>query len=212
MRGLYPIIDLCHVTARGHDPLDFARRVLAVRPVLVQLRAKRASAKDTLALLRALRPLCRNAQVPLFANDRPDLAVYAGCDGVHVGQEDLSVGDVRRVAPSLQVGVSTHNRQQLQAALATKPDYVAFGPVFATRSKERPDPVVGLDTLAEAGRLARAVGCPLVAVGGIDLGRASAIAAVGAVGAVIGALLPTGGSLETLTDHARALHRALGGQ
>jgi len=212
MRGLYPIIDLDCVSARGHELLDFARCVLAARPALVQLRAKHASARDTVALLRALRPLCCQAQVPLFANDRPDLALYAGCDGVHVGQEDLSVGDVRRATPSLLVGVSTHNRRQLQGALATKPDYVAFGPVFATRSKERPDPVVGLGALAEAARLARAAGCPLVAIGGIDQGRAPAIAAVGAVGAVIGALLPTDGTLETVAECARALHRALGGQ
>jgi thiamine-phosphate pyrophosphorylase len=211
MRGLYPIIDVDALRARSLAPLEFARRVIGAGPELVQLRAKHASARETLELLRALRPLCRAAGVGLFANDRPDLAVLAECDGVHVGQADLGVHDVRRFAPGLRVGVSTHNGEQLRAALRARPDYVAFGPVFETQSKQQPDPVVGLCGLAAAAHQAHRAACPLVAIGGINLERAPSVAALGAVGAVIGALLPPTGSLDQVGELARALHAALGG-
>src|SRR5262245_37247673 len=131
-RGLYPIVDVGTLSARGLSIVDFAARVLAARPTLLQLRAKALGARETLELLRALAPRCGEAGTLLFANDRPDLAVLAGADGVHVGQSDLEVGEVRRFAPSLKVGVSTHSTSELEAALAQRPDYVAFGPVFAT--------------------------------------------------------------------------------
>ena len=211
MRGLYPIIDLDALGARRIPVLDFARRVLAARPPLVQLRAKQASPRETLAWLRDLLPGCRAAGTLLFANDRPDLAVMGGCDGVHVGQTDLRVPDVRRVAPNLRVGVSTHDPEQLAEALEQQPDYVAYGPVFATASKAQADPVVGLDGLAAAARAAVAAGCPLVAIGGIDLEQAPRIAELGVAGAAIGALLPPDGALDRVEDLTRALHQALGG-
>ena len=131
-RGLYPIVDAAALRARGIAIVDFAREVVAARPPLLQLRAKELGARETLDLLRALLPLCRAAGTLLFTNDRPDLAVLAGADGVHVGQSDLSVADVRSFAPSLKVGTSTHDAAELEAALAARPDYVAFGPVGAT--------------------------------------------------------------------------------
>ena len=90
-------------------------------------------------------PLAARAGVPLYANDRPDLALLARCDGVHVGQDDVPVALVRKVAPGLRVGLSTHDAAQVEAALEEGPDYLAVGPVFATASKDRPSPVVGLD-------------------------------------------------------------------
>src|SRR6185503_17067968 len=97
-RGLYPIVDVAAVRARGLSVTDFSARVLEARPPLLQLRAKELGARETLELLSALVPLCRAAGTLLFANDRPDLAVLAGADGVHVGQSDLSVAEVRRFA------------------------------------------------------------------------------------------------------------------
>src|SRR5579883_2868346 len=101
MRGLYAIADLAALAARRIDPLAFADAVLAARPAALQLRAKEAPPRDTLALLRALAPRCHGAGVPLVANDRPDLAVLAGCDAVHVGQDDMPVDRVLRIAPGL---------------------------------------------------------------------------------------------------------------
>jgi thiamine-phosphate pyrophosphorylase len=211
MRGLYPIVDLDTLALRGLSAVDFARAVLTVRPPLLQLRAKQCRARDTLAVLRALRPLCTQSGTLLFANDRPDLALLAGCDGVHVGQTDLTVADVRAFAPRLRVGVSTHDPEQLRTALSWDPAYVAYGPVFPTHSKDRPDPVVGLEGLASACAVARASGCPVVAIGGITLERAPGVAELGALGAVIAGLCPEEATLDEVRSRAMDLHRALGG-
>lgn len=211
MRGLYAIVDLDALKSAKITALAFAERVLEARPPLLQVRAKTAAARETLELLRRLAPPCRAAGTLLYANDRLDLALLAGADGVHVGQDDLPIADVRRVAPGLRVGVSTHTPEQLARALAEHPDYVAYGPVFATGSKARPDPVVGLDALAAAARAARAAGCPLVAIGGIDLQRAPLVAGHADLGAVISALVPDDDNLERVAERARELHAALGG-
>jgi thiamine-phosphate pyrophosphorylase len=211
VRGLYPIVDVGALSARGLPIAHFAKQVLAVKPRMLQLRAKLLNGREMLAVLQEIRPLCRAAGTLLFANDRADLALLAECDGVHVGQDDLSIREVRRFAPSLRVGISTHSLDQLEKALAERPDYVAFGPVYETRSKDRPDPTVGLDGLAAAGKLCAAAGCPLVAIGGIDRVRAAEIATRATFGAVIADLLPEGDRLEEVGARARALHEALGG-
>jgi thiamine-phosphate pyrophosphorylase len=187
-RGLYPIVDIDALSARGLSPLSFAEAVLSARPPLLQLRNKSGSARDSLALLRALVPLCRRVGTLLFANDRPDLALLAGADGVHLGQSDLPIGAARRLAPALLVGLSTHSLPELDEALGERPSYVAFGPVFDTGSKRNPERVVGLDALSEAGARARAAGVPLVAIGGLDLARAALVAPHAELGAVIAAL------------------------
>ncbi|HMJ14288.1 MAG TPA: thiamine phosphate synthase [Polyangiaceae bacterium] len=211
MSGLYPIIDVDSLAALKLPVLDFARAVLETQPKLVQLRAKHLSARETLDLLRALRPLCPRGTTELFANDRPDLALLADCDGVHVGQDDLPVSAVRQFAPSLKIGVSTHSLAQLDAALQARPDYAAFGPIFATESKARPDPVVGVEALVEAARRARAQGCSIVAIGGISAGNAAQLAGHGVLAAVIAALVPPDGDLESVADRARDLQAALQG-
>src|SRR5688572_22477302 len=93
VRGLYAIIDADFLTERGLEPLPYLEAVLSVHPAAVQLRAKSLAARDTLALLRALRARCAAAHVRLFANDRPDLAILANCDGVHLGQTDMDLED-----------------------------------------------------------------------------------------------------------------------
>lgn len=208
MRGLYAILDIDTLASSGQEPLAFAERVLRARPAALQLRAKSLEARATLALLGPLQVACSAARVPLFCNDRIDLALIARADGVHVGQHDPPVAVVRRLAPELRVGVSTHDLEQLEAALAERPDYVAFGPVYATQSKRNPDPVVGISTLDEAGRRCRKAGVPLVAIGGITLERASEVSRAADAAAVISALYGGPGTIE---ERARALHLALGG-
>jgi thiamine-phosphate pyrophosphorylase len=216
MRGLYAIVDTTALRARAIDPVAFARAVLDARPAALQLRAKDLPEDEFLTLLRAIAPLCRDAGVSFVANDRADLGALAGCDGVHLGQEDLAIEDVRRVAPGLRVGLSTHTPEQLVRALGFAPAYVAYGPVFATASKAKPDPVVGLLGLQAAAALARRAGVPLVAIGGISLERAAEVGAVADVGAVIAGLLPPPGAhdsaetvLAAVTARAVALHAAL---
>lgn len=167
MAQLYPIIDVEACQRVGVAPLVAARALLALQPPQLQLRAKREPPGRTLALLRELRALLAGSATQLVANDRPDLALLAGCDGVHLGQEDLPLSEARRFAPNLRIGVSTHDLEQLRAALAGSPDYVAFGPIFPTSSKAGHESCVGPDALARAAELTRAAGVPLVAIGGI---------------------------------------------
>jgi len=182
--GLYAILDLDVFRSRGVDPArsgvaeSIADAMIAGGATTLQLRAKHEGGRDTLALLRRLAPVARRHGVPLFANDRVDLAVLAGVDGVHVGQDDLALADVRTISRELLVGVSTHDAHQLSSAMAAEPDYLAFGPVFGTRSKERPDPTVGLDGVARSVALAGAR--PLVVIGGIERTNVSSVRAAGA--------------------------------
>jgi thiamine-phosphate pyrophosphorylase len=190
MRGLYVIVDVGALTARHVDPVLFAEAVLSARPAALQLRAKQVPSRDALSLLRAIAPMCHRASVPLVVNDRPDWASLAGCDMVHVGQSDMAIEQVRRLAPGLGVGVSTHTMQQLDAALAARATYVAFGPVFETSTKVAPDPVVGISGLREAHARASAMGIPLVAIGGVTRERAPSLVGIADAVAVIADLLP----------------------
>lgn len=128
------------------------------------------------------------ASVTLFMNDRADLCLAAGFDGVHLGQEDLSPEGARVVVGNRRwIGVSTHNIEQARSADAAPVDYIAIGPVFATATKENPDAVVGLEGV----RAVRAItNKPLVAIGGITRGNARAVIEAGADAvAVIGDIL-----------------------
>lgn len=111
-------------------------------------------------------------------NDRADLGLAADFDGVHVGQDDLSPESVRKIiGPNRWLGVSTHNPEQVAEADKTSADYLAIGPVFSTSSKEKPDPVVGLEGVRRARQL---TGKPLVAIGGITRANAFSVIEAGA--------------------------------
>jgi thiamine-phosphate pyrophosphorylase len=181
----YPIVDAGMVPPERVGALVAALAGAGAR--IVQLRAKsladgvfERAAREAVAAAHAAGAL-------LVVNDRPDVARLAGADGVHVGQDDLAPADVRAILPAGIVGLSTHDHAQLAAAAASGADYVAVGPVFATTSKERPDPVVGLELVRAARAMTRA---PLVAIGGITAANAADVIAAGADGvAVISALL-----------------------
>jgi thiamine-phosphate pyrophosphorylase len=130
---------------------------------------------------------------------------------VHVGQTDAAPEMVRRIAPGLGFGVSTHDLGQLETALAASPTYVAYGPIFDTTTKSDPDPAVGIDGLERARKVAGRV--PLVAIGGITLENASDVARHADMGAVIAGLLPPEGANDfaDVTSRARSLHHMLGG-
>lgn len=144
--------------------IDFARELVNAGVTLIQYRNKFGTAREILShareLKRALPP-----QVTFFLNDRADLCLAVGFDGVHVGQDDLTPEAARLVVGDQKlVGVSTHNAAQLKEADQAPVDYLAIGPIFATRSKENPDPVVGLEGLRAVRKLTSK---PLVAIGGI---------------------------------------------
>jgi thiamine-phosphate pyrophosphorylase len=131
----------------------------------VQLRMKKTVRETVLQTARNLRSITRGSETLFIVNDDPALAAEAEADGVHVGQEDMSVPDVRRLFPSLRVvGLSTHNPLQARAAEALAPDYCGVGPVYATPTKEIPDPALGPEG---AGAIIRAAPFTTVAIGGI---------------------------------------------
>ncbi len=131
---------------------------------LLQYRNKTGNARQMLDQARELKRRL-GTTVKLIMNDRADLCLAAGFDGVHVGQDDLSPAGARAViGHRLWLGVSTHNPEQFAAADTTTANYLAIGPVFATRSKANPDPVIGLEGVRQARALTRK---PLVAIGGI---------------------------------------------
>ena len=209
-RGLYAIVDADALGER--DAVAFAERVLAVGELFaLQLRAKTWSTRKMLETARVLAHRCQSAGVPFYVNDRPDVAWLAGATGVHVGQDDFSAADVRRIAPGLAIGISTHNEAQFERALGEGAAYLAIGPIFGTQSKRDPDPVVGLDGLARVVARAAAAAVPVVAIGGISLERASLVHAAGAsAGAVIAALTEVPDAM--LTERARRVHCELRGE
>ncbi len=171
-RGLYAIVDS---TERAGAALEGGAAV-------VQLRIKRAGAGEILNTAREIRALC-NGRAVFIMNDRPDIARLSDADGVHLGQDDLPVAAARAiVGPGKLVGVSTHSDQELDAALAAGADYLGFGPIFATASKETAlPPPHGLEALARAVRRAGEV--PVVAIGGITSATVREVVATGARGA-----------------------------
>jgi len=173
---LYPILD-----AGGFpDALGLitaAEELAAAGVTLIQYRNKSGNARVMLEQARELKN-CLGGSVRLIMNDRADLCLAADFDGVHVGQDDLSPESVRRIiGPDRWLGVSTHNPEQLREADLTSADYLAIGPVFATSSKEKPDPVVGLEGVRLARALTRK---PLVAIGGITRVNAASVIEAGA--------------------------------
>lgn len=175
---LYAIIDSALLKT---SELSFAELMAESGVELLQYRSKRATSRHlfetSLSLSARLSQLPSGASPPrrivprLIVNDRADVALLARAGGVHVGQHDLGVEQARAiVGRDMWVGISTHTLQQVEAAEKTSADYVAFGPIFATATKENPDPVVGLELLAAARQVTRK---PLVAIGGITLERAA---------------------------------------
>ncbi|HZC21808.1 MAG TPA: thiamine phosphate synthase [Candidatus Binatia bacterium] len=156
--------------------LSAAEELVAAGCTLVQYRNKSGNARVMLEQARELAKSRNSAR--LIMNDRADLCLAADFDGVHVGQDDLSPESVRKIiGPDRWLGVSTHNPEQLSEADLTSADYLAIGPVFATSSKERPDPVVGLEGVRRARSLTRK---PLVAIGGITRVTAASVIEAGA--------------------------------
>ncbi len=177
---LYAIINADSFAAQA-DPTAamtrFAEELLAAGATLIQYRDKKSHAREMLSQARELRRIC-GGQATLIMNDRADLCLAADCDGVHVGQDDLSPQGARKVVGDrLWVGVSTHSVEQLKIAATGPADYLAIGPVFATSSKENPDPVIGLEGV----KAARAVTHkPLVVIGGITRSNAQSVIEAGA--------------------------------
>src|SRR5215469_8038659 len=148
---LYAIVDRATLDRRSIAVHEFAQELRAAGVGLLQYRDKINGPQEILRAANEIDEAFAGAKVMRIMNDHADLAVLAGWDGVHVGQGDLSVEAARRVVGVNEiVGISTHNAEQVSAAVVSSPDYVAVGPVFATASKANPDPVVGLEFVRRA--------------------------------------------------------------
>ena len=161
----------------GRPAEDLLARALRGGVDVVQLREKAASDEAIVEAGRRIGALCRDHGALFVVNDRPDLAVACGADGVHVGQEDAAVEVARRlVGDDLLVGISTHSEDQIAAARASSADYLGVGPVYATATKPDARPVgtaLVRHAVAHAGK-------PFFAIGGIDAGNVGAVIAAGA--------------------------------
>jgi thiamine-phosphate pyrophosphorylase len=195
LSGLYAIVDADVLKKRGVRLRKFAVGLRAAGVLLVQYRDKSGSPQEVLAGAAVLREVFAETECRLILNDRADLAVLAGFDGVHVGQGDLLPEDARAVVGANRiVGVSTHTDEQLRIAELSCADYVAIGPVFATGTKADAEAVVGLEGVQRARALTAK---PLVAIGGITRANARSVVDAGADSvAVISGLFVEGESVE----------------
>ncbi|HYY94739.1 MAG TPA: thiamine phosphate synthase [Pyrinomonadaceae bacterium] len=183
---LYPITD-CRLSGLSHA--EQVARLCEGGARVVQLREKHLSPREFFHEAEAALKVARACGAKLIVNDRADIALAVGADGVHLGQDDVPPEAARALlGDGAIIGFSTHGPEQAAAAARLPVDYVAIGPIFATSSKENPDPSVGLEGVARA---REAVGrLPLVAIGGITLENAPSVTGAGADAvAVIGALI-----------------------
>jgi thiamine-phosphate pyrophosphorylase len=174
--------------ARPRSVEDVVAAALDAGARAVQLRAKDASPHAQLTIAKRLLALTRPAGALLFVNDRFDVALAAGADGVHLGPADLPVEAVRRASPrDFLVGYSSDDPDEARSAAAAGADYLGCGAVWGTRTKEVGEEAIGLERLDE---VARAVAIPVVAIGGITAARAKAVAGTRATGvAVVSAVM-----------------------
>jgi thiamine-phosphate pyrophosphorylase len=178
LRGFYAILD--------RDDPALAETLVSPDGAgarILQIRLKPASSAAILAAARAALPICRRHGALLIVNDRLDLALAAGADGVHLGQDDVPISAIRGLGEPgrFVIGVSTHDEAQVREAVAAGADYLGFGPVFETGTKANPDPVQGIGGLRRAVAVAGRV--PVVAIGGISPENVGAVRAAGAAAA-----------------------------
>jgi thiamine-phosphate pyrophosphorylase len=174
----YPIVDADACREYGHDPIAVVTACLRGGATLLQLRQKHARGADALALADAVVSVADDYGAAVIVNDRADIARLSGAAGVHVGQDDMSVTDVRVVVGSQAiVGLSTHDESQIDGARQEAVDYIAVGPIYGTVTKDTGYTARGLDLL----RYAAARGDrPVAAIGGITLERTREVIAAGA--------------------------------
>jgi thiamine-phosphate pyrophosphorylase len=159
---LYGIVDMGYVSRELLPTIT--SQLLQGGADIIQLRAKGYMPREVLAIALEIAPLCRAAGIPFILNDHPELVREAGADGAHVGQDDLPVSEARRLAgPGAIIGKSTHSVEQAIAAAAESPDYIGFGPLFATPTKPDYSPI-GTEQIRE---IHRRLSIPIFCIGGI---------------------------------------------
>jgi thiamine-phosphate pyrophosphorylase len=203
--AFYPILDVATLSQQGLDPVAAAGAILKGGTRILQLRHKEHLSRGMFSTALQVADLCSRAGATFVMNDRADVARILGC-GLHLGQDDLPCAAARSVMGAGLLGFSTHNPDQLRDA-PNDADYLALGPIFATASKENPDPVVGLDNLRSWRGIDQR---PLVAIGGITLENARQVIDAGADSvAIIGGLYSGRLTLDLLTERTEQWLRQL---
>ncbi len=173
--------------------MDFGLYVIATEPKLsyrevaqicvrrgvryLQLREKNLSDRELLDAALEIREVTRGTQTRFVVNDRADIALLSSADVLHLGQDDLSVAEARRVVGDMAIGLSTHSIEQAKEALTHRPEYIGFGPIYPTTTKKNPDPTVGTSLLSEVLSFADV---PVVAIGGIFMENIEEVISAGA--------------------------------
>ncbi|WP_320177055.1 thiamine phosphate synthase [Roseovarius pacificus] len=161
------------------DDVEWLRRMLPLGVKLVQLRIKDQPGQIVADQVAQARDLCREHGTTLIVNDYWQVAIDAGCDWVHLGQEDLDEADIAAIRRAgMKLGISTHDRDELDRALALEPDYVALGPVYPTKLKQMKWHRQGLEKVSEWKGLIGDL--PLIAIGGMSVERAAGAFEAGA--------------------------------
>jgi thiamine-phosphate pyrophosphorylase len=183
---IYPITD---TRISGLSHAEQVQRLIAGGASLIQIREKYAASDEFYHSALAAAAVAKAYGVSLIINDRVDIAIAVGAAGVHLGQDDLPPAEARAMlGPKAIIGFSTHTIDQARAAAALPVDYIAFGPIFPTGTKQNPDEIVGLEGLREAKRVIGDL--PLVAIGGINGSNLTSVLTAGAdSAAMIGALI-----------------------
>jgi len=156
-----------------------AEAAVATGTRYIQLRMRKSTDEDVLERARNLRSITRGSQTRFIVNDDPELASEVEADGIHLGQSDMPIDQARKSFPELKIfGLSTHSEQQAANAAALNPDYCGVGPVYATPTKDIPDPVLGAGL---AGRIIQSAPFTTVAIGGIDESNLNTVLKNGAI-------------------------------
>jgi thiamine-phosphate pyrophosphorylase len=172
---LYVILDAALLPS---DPIEVTKKLLDAGARLFEYRSKTSSSRELLHVSQALGLTVRQHGGTFLVNDRADIAHLAGANGVHLGQDDLSVSAARKIVGNdCLIGLSTHNLQQFATAIASSADYIVVGPIFPTSGKQNPEPVLGVDFIRSVRKLTAK---PIVAIGGITLQRTREVMEAGA--------------------------------
>ena len=164
-RLLPPLYPVTPETMSGNRLANWTATLLSMGCRFLQFRRKNGGDDEKLEDLRLMVQMVHGTQGLIIVDDRLDLALLAGADGVHLGQEDIPVPDARRMmGPDKLIGFSTHNLEQFETAIGSPADYLSLGPVFPTRTKDRPDPVVPMDIQKI---ILKRSPQPVVAIGGV---------------------------------------------
>jgi thiamine-phosphate pyrophosphorylase len=195
--SLYLVTD--RSLSRGRTTLDVVRQAVAGGVTCVQLREKHCSTREFINQARALQPLLKDQRIPLIINDRLDVALAVGADGIHLGQQDMALADARKiVGQTMVIGISAESVADAIRAEQQGADYIGVSPVFATPTKTDTAEALGLEGIQ---KIRRAVAIPIVGIGGVNQRSAAAVLGAGADGiAVVSAIVSADNPKQAAAD------------